>query len=88
MDEEYIQKKLDEEFPAMYVGGGSDSRANWAYPGDCDYPRRYEYEARLREMTGKESNSGSDKGSGCLVALVGGLTFLAASGYFSCVLYK
>ncbi|MBD3252633.1 hypothetical protein GF386_02790 [Candidatus Pacearchaeota archaeon] len=58
----------------VYVGGGSDSRANWAYPGDPDYPGGC-----------KDSSIGQPReNTGCLVALVGGLSFVGSG---SCLLY-
>jgi hypothetical protein len=56
----------EEELPPVHVGGGSDSRASWAYPGDPDYPG--------------EQNS-RRKNTGCLVALIGGLSTLGGAGF-------
>ena len=56
----------DRELPSVRVGGGSDSRAGWAYPGDPDYSG--------------EQNS-RKRNTGCLVALIGGLSTLGATGF-------
>jgi hypothetical protein len=48
-------ENIDDMFPPIKVGGGSDSRANWAYPGEADYPLKEAYDAYIAELSGKES---------------------------------